>query len=159
MGGTADAGLFSDQLGSAHGFCMSIKTFDAAALIAQNTRFIGVKAINMSAKQEFTVSPAIRRALAKLGEDLSLARRRRRFTQASMAERLQVSVATLRRLEKGDPSIRMGTLAQALFVLGELHKIGDLLDTRTDDIGLSLMNEQLPQRVRAKASKPDSGAL
>jgi len=34
-----------------------------------------------------------------------------------------------------------------------------LLDTASDDIGLSLMNEQLPQRVRRKRIKSDSGAL
>ena len=99
------------------------------------------------------------RALAKLGNDLSLARRRRKLTQASMAERIQTSVATLRRLEKGDPRISIGVIAQAFFVLGELNKITGLLDTATDDIGLSLMNEQLPLRVRAKKSTSSTGAL
>jgi len=99
------------------------------------------------------------RALKKLGSDIALARRRRHLTQESMAERLRVSEATVRRMERGDTGISVGTLARALFVLGELHKIADLLDTASDDIGLSLMNEQLPQRVRTKRIKPDSGAL
>lgn len=99
------------------------------------------------------------RALQKLGRDLSLARRRRRLTQESMAERIQVSVATLRRMEKGDPRIAIGTIAQAFFVLGDLNQIASLLDTAADDIGLSLMNEQLPQRVRGKTGKKASGAL
>lgn len=99
------------------------------------------------------------RALKKLGHDLALARRRRRFTQASMAERLQTSVATLRRLEKGDSRISVGLVAQALFVMGELEKINGLLDTANDEIGLSLMNEQLPQRIRSKGGKPPTGAL
>lgn len=133
--------------------------FDVVALSAQNMRSNMFNSSNMSANQDTILSPPVLRALTKLGQDLSLARRRRHFTQASMAERIQVSVATLRRLEKGDPSIRLGTLAQALFVLGELNKVNELLDTRSDDIGLSLMNEQLPQRVRVKARKPDSGAL
>jgi transcriptional regulator with XRE-family HTH domain len=97
--------------------------------------------------------------LQKLGRDLALARRRRRLTQASMAERLQVSVATLRRLEKGDPRIAIGTIAFAFLVLGDLNRIADLFDTTSDDIGLSLMNEQLPQRIRRKNTKPSSGAL
>nr|WP_315593132.1 helix-turn-helix transcriptional regulator [uncultured Cupriavidus sp.] len=106
-----------------------------------------------------TLPTPVTRALVKLGHDLSLARRRRMLTQESMAERIQTSVATLRRLEKGDPRIPIGTIAQAFFVLGELNKITGMLDTTADDIGLTLMNEQLPQRVRWKSRKPTSGAL
>lgn len=106
-----------------------------------------------------TMPAPINRALAKLGTDLALARRRRRLTQASMAERIQTSVATLRRMERGDPRIPIGLIAQAFFVLGEVDKLTHLLDTASDDIGLGLMNEQVPKRVRAKRVKPDSGAL
>ncbi|AQV99046.1 XRE family transcriptional regulator [Cupriavidus necator] len=114
----------------------------------------------MSVKSDGAVMPTpVARALVKLGHDLSLARRRRKLTQESMAERIQTSVATLRRLEKGDPRIPIGTIAQAFFVLGDLNKISGMLDTAADDIGLSLMNEQLPQRVRGKNRKPPSGAL
>lgn len=76
-----------------------------------------------------------------------------------MAERIQTSVATLRRLEKGDPRISIGVIAQACMVLGELNKISDLMDTSTDEIGLSLMNERLPQRVRTKKRTVATGAL
>ncbi|WP_440866473.1 helix-turn-helix domain-containing protein [Symbiopectobacterium purcellii] len=103
-------------------------------------------------------APAVR-ALKKLGTDLALARRRRHITQVSMAERLGISVATLRRLEKGDPRISMGTLAQSLLILGELEKINGLLDTATDDIGLMMMNDALPQRVRTKRLTSGSGGL
>ncbi len=118
--------------------------------------FITQKSSYVSDKQ-FPLPVA--RALKKLGHDLALARRRRRLTQASMAERLQTSVATLRRLEKGDSRISVGLVAQALFVLGELEKINGLLDTASDEIGLALMNEQLPQRIRNKGGKPPTGAL
>ncbi len=113
----------------------------------------------VSAKKDVTMPTPVTRALIKLGQDLSLARRRRMLTQVSMAERIQTSVATLRRLEKGDPRVPIGTVAQAFFVLGELNKITGMLDTAADDIGLTLMNEQLPQRVRGKGRKPPSGAL
>ena len=101
----------------------------------------------------------VSRALKKLGADLALARRRRHLTQASMAERLRISEATVRRMEHGDTGISIGTIVQAFFVLGELQKITHLLDTASDEIGLALMNEQLPQRVRRKRVKSDSGAL
>ncbi|MBN3788858.1 helix-turn-helix transcriptional regulator [Burkholderia sp. Ac-20353] len=115
---------------------------------------------NMSGKRSGeSLSTPVARAVKKLGTDLALARRRRHLTQASMAERLRVSEATVRRMERGDTGISIGTIAQAFFVLGELDKITRLLDTASDDIGLSLMNEQLPQRVRRKRIKSDSGAL
>jgi hypothetical protein len=101
----------------------------------------------------------VARALKKLGADLALARRRRRLTQASLAERIQTSVATLRRMEHGDERISIGTIAQAFLVLGELDRINGLLDTAADGIGLILMNQQLPQRVRKKRVTPESGAL
>jgi transcriptional regulator with XRE-family HTH domain len=105
------------------------------------------------------LSTPVTRALKKLGTDLALARRRRHLTQESMAERLRISEATVRRMERGDSGISIGTLAQALFVLGGLEKMTHMLDTASDDQGLILMNEQLPQRVRRKRIKSDSGAL
>ena len=113
--------------------------------------------MSVSSTQDSIPAPVLR-VLKKLGQDLSLARRRRHLTQESMAERVQTSVATLRRMEQGDPRISIGTITQAFFVLGELDKIGSLLDTSSDEIGLSLMNQRLPQRVRSKRIKPDSGA-
>lgn len=112
----------------------------------------------MSANDGNVLPTPVSRALIKLGHDLSLARRRRQLTQESMAERIQTSVATLRRMEKGDSRVQIGTVVQAFFVLGELNKITELMDTASDEIGLSLMNERLPQRVRRKSAKK-TGAI
>ncbi len=101
----------------------------------------------------------VKRAVMKFGRDLSLARRRRRFSQQSMAERIGISVSSLRRLEKGDPTLSWGTIARAMYVLGEIEKLNQLLDTANDDIGLVLMDEQLPRRIRSRKSSPESGAL
>jgi len=46
--------------------------------------------------------------------------------------------------------MQVQALARVLHVLGELDQLANLLDTASDDIGLALMDEQLPQRVRAK---------
>nr|WKF60523.1 hypothetical protein HUO10_005044 [Paraburkholderia busanensis] len=62
-------------------------------------------------------------------------------------------------MEHGDGRVPIGVFAMALQVFGELDKIGTLLDTSQDDIGLTLMNQQLPQRVRKKRVAPESGAL
>lgn len=97
------------------------------------------------------------RALKKLGADLSLARRRRSLTQAMLAERLGTSVMTVRRMEDGHPGTALQYLARALQVFGELDKLGDLLDTTEDTIGLMLMDERVPVRVRKP--RPDQGIL
>ncbi|MCX6179016.1 MAG: helix-turn-helix transcriptional regulator [Chlorobiales bacterium] len=114
----------------------------------------------MSAYLDKTQLPLpVSRVLKKFGMDLSLARRRRRFSQQSMAERIGISVSSLRRLENGDPTLSWGTIARALYVLGELNKINELLDTAKDTIGLVLMDEQLPRRIRTRKSSPETGAL
>ena len=101
-------------------------------------------------------SPALVRAIAKLGDDVSRARRRRRLTRASLAERSGVSVSTLKRLENGDGSVALENLARALQVLGELDRLANLLDSATDELGIVLMDEHLPKRVRQRRT---SGAL
>lgn len=98
----------------------------------------------------------VRRALEKLGRNLSLARRRRRISQASLAERSGIAVNTVRRLERGVPSGSIEHLARILHVLGELERLETLLDTGTDEVGLMMMDERLPQRIRVRQSK---GAL
>lgn len=90
----------------------------------------------------------VRRSLAKLGADLSIARRRRRLTVALMTERTGVSRATWQRMEKGDPTVSMGAYAQALFALGFGAPLGTIIDQSRDEQGLLLSAEQLPRRVR-----------
>jgi transcriptional regulator with XRE-family HTH domain len=113
----------------------------------------------MSDKVEKAAPVPVERALTKLGRDLSLARRRRRLTQASLAERIQTSVATLRRLEHGDPQVAFGVVVRAFHALGEIDRIARVLDTSMDDIGLTLMNEQVPRRVRTRRLTPETGAM
>jgi transcriptional regulator with XRE-family HTH domain len=59
-----------------------------------------------------------RHALLKLGRDLALARRKRRISTSDMAARLFVSRDTLWRLERGDATVALGTLATALLYSG-----------------------------------------
>lgn len=101
----------------------------------------------------------VERALKQLGHSLSLARRRRRISQDMLAERIGASVATVRRMEDGHPGTALQHLARALHVFGELEKLNALLDTSTDEVGLALMDERLPQRVRKPKRSDVSGAL
>jgi transcriptional regulator with XRE-family HTH domain len=100
----------------------------------------------------------VERAIAKLGSDLALARRRRRISQASLAERIGASLSTVRRMEAGDVRVPLHFIARAIFLFGELERLANLIDTAQDDIGLSLIDQQLPKRIRQK-KQPGSGAL
>jgi Helix-turn-helix. len=88
--------------------------------------------------------------LAKLGADIAVARKRRRFTQQRLADGAGVNVATIRRLERGEAGVSLGVLVMVLLTLGESGRLGDLLDVAKDDIGLVLAVNELPQRVRVK---------
>jgi len=101
----------------------------------------------------------VTRALTKLGADISLARRRRHLSQASLAERMGASVSTVRRMEQGDPRIPVHFIARALHVFGEVKALENVLDTASDDIGLLLMDERLPKRIHSKKLESSSGGL
>ena len=91
--------------------------------------------------------PAVH-ALSKLGRDLALARRKRGISTADMASRLFVSRDTLWRLERGDPTVALGTLATAVFVLQLHDRLANLAAPASDDLALSLDERRLPKRIR-----------
>jgi hypothetical protein len=95
----------------------------------------------------------VKRALAKLGEDLSAARRRRRIPTTVMAERAFITRKTLGRVERGDPSVSLGIYASVMFVLGMVDRIAALVDSTTDRLGIQLEDEQLPQRIRSRSRR------
>lgn len=101
----------------------------------------------------------VERALTRLGRNISLARRRRHMSQQMLAERIGASLATVRRMEEGFAGTALQYLARALQVFGELDKLEALLDTPEDRIGLTLMDERLPQRIRSRRRTPDTGSF
>ena len=91
-------------------------------------------------------------ALRKLGGDLALARRKRGISTQDMAARLFVSRDTLWRLERGDPTVSLGTLATATFVLQLHDRLANLAAPASDELALSLDERRLPQRIRRPRS-------
>ena len=97
--------------------------------------------------------PPVARALSKLGHDLSVARRTRRWTQQDLAQRMDTSVSTVRRMEDGNPGTALHTFLRALHVLDRLEDMVRIMALDQDTLGLELTQEQLPQRVRAAGGK------
>ncbi|MGE4411800.1 MAG: helix-turn-helix domain-containing protein [Sphingobium sp.] len=98
-------------------------------------------------------SPKSKSALERLGHDVRNARLRRGIAVSDLAARAGTSPSTVARLEKGDPGVGVGTLADVLVALGLVERLADLIDTRKDDLGLALAAEQLPRRGKSFAAK------
>ena len=91
--------------------------------------------------------PSISRILKEFGDNIRLARLRRKLSAEQVAERANISRSTLWYVEKGSPRVAMGIYAQVLFVLG-LEK--DLLKVAADDaFGRKLQDAELTVKERA----------
>ena len=95
----------------------------------------------------------VRKALRKLGQDIRDARLRRRIPTAIMSQRALVTRTTLHKVERGDPTVAMGTYCTVLFVLGMTERLAELADARFDRLGLVLEEERLPKRIRSSARR------
>lgn len=98
------------------------------------------------------LSPPLERALKRLGANISMARRRRRWSQQAMAEQIGASVSTVRRLENGEPGVALQHLIAALVAFGMCDRLNTLVDTRQDTVGLLLQDAALPARIRARTA-------
>lgn len=95
-----------------------------------------------------TLPRAARRALAKLGEDIVVARKKRRISTVSMAERAFISRGTLYKVERGDPSVSMGIYATVLAILGLVDGLAEVADRRSDHLGLDIDEDRLPRKIQ-----------
>src|SRR5689334_5854343 len=101
-----------------------------------------------------SLPPAVSRSLRSLGEDLAIARIRRKEPQRAWARRIGVSVPTLIRMERGDPGVSMGIYATALWLVGRLGAIEEAADPGSDRGAIEQDVREAAQRraVRSAAS-------
>jgi len=100
----------------------------------------------MSKKKIITL-PSLQRILSELGENIRLARLRRKFSAALVATRAGIARNTLRAIEHGDPSVAFGAYANTLLCLG-LEKDLTLI-AKDDELGRKLQDANLPTKARA----------
>jgi transcriptional regulator with XRE-family HTH domain len=65
-----------------------------------------------------TFSPQTVEAAQLLGARIQLARRERRWTLQELADRAGVTAVTMRKVERGDPSVRLGVAFEAAVLTG-----------------------------------------
>lgn len=99
-------------------------------------------------KQQLILLPKVQRVLEEFGENVKLARLRRKLSMEQVSERAGISRSTLWQVEKGKPTVAMGAYFQVLFVLG-LEK--DFLKLGADDeLGRKLQDAGLLVKERAQ---------
>ena len=96
---------------------------------------------------------AARQALIKLGEDITIARKKRRISTTSMAERAFISRGTLYKVERGNPTVSMGVYATVLAILGLVEGLGQVADRRDDILGLDIEEDRLPKKIVSPGRK------
>ena len=94
--------------------------------------------------------PAVLTQAQQLGEYLRVARKRRKLTMASVAERVNISYQTMVRLEKGDPSVSMGAYLSVIWLFDCSKGVIHAVCPDADEVGKNLEYSRLPTRVGQK---------
>lgn len=104
-------------------------------------------------KKKIVLLPKTRRIITELGENIKLARLRRKLSAVQVAERANINRGTLFSIEKGSATVSIGSYIQVLQVLG-LEK-DFLLLAKDDELGRKLQDAKLITNARApKNNKP-----
>jgi DNA-binding XRE family transcriptional regulator len=109
--------------------------------------FLALYLIDRSILGMRRISPTARTAVGILGESIRAGRLRRGWTVAALAERVGVSDTTMTKVERGDPSVSIGTMFEAATLVGvELY--GDRRDVAAHLARAELA--LLPKRARQR---------
>ena len=103
----------------------------------------------MAKKTKATLLPRkVQKNLELMGEQIKLARKRRRLSLSAIAERAQCTQLTLMRVEKGVPTVSIGIYARILYALGLDDDL--LLIALKDEAGNALVNTEIMNRNKKK---------
>lgn len=101
------------------------------------------------------VSGSASDALKLFGASVRLARKERRWTVEELAERVGVSPVTLRKVERGDPTVALGTAFEAATLVGVPLYSGDPMVVAAETDRIRSRIALLPERVRRHAVDDD----
>ncbi|MBR8536656.1 helix-turn-helix transcriptional regulator [Carboxylicivirga sediminis] len=98
-------------------------------------------------KKKIVILPKTKRILTEMGENIKLARLRRKLSTEQVAERANISRPTLSAIEKGSPTVSMGAYLMVLQVLGLEKDLGLL--AKDDELGRKLQDAEISTAKRA----------
>lgn len=86
---------------------------------------------------------------ARIGSHLATWRKLQSLTAEQVADRAGVTRDTLRRLERGEPTVGLDVFLNVSRVLGILDHVVQAVDPYETDLGRARADEALPKRVRS----------
>ena len=111
----------------------------------------------MSTKMASATAPLeVTSAVQRLGENIRLARVRRRLSQEELAQACGITRKTLYAIETGASGATIATAFSVLWKLGLLNTASALADPDADEHGKILEAARRPQRVRHPADSDDN---
>ncbi len=100
----------------------------------------------MTNTKKAVLAPVLQKILSTVGEQIRLARLRRRMSAEIVSEKAGISRATLWKIEKGDATVAFGLYAK---VLNSLNLERSLLEIAKDDeLGRLLQDAELSKKYR-----------
>lgn len=103
--------------------------------------------VYVMAQASHLLVPRVRRLLTGLGNQLKLARLRRRYSTEVVAQRAGITRPTLSKIEQGDPSVSLGAYVR---VMQALRLEGDIAKLAADDVlGRKLQDAEITPKLRA----------
>ena len=98
-------------------------------------------------KNRIIILPKTKRILVEMGQNIKLARLRRKLSSEQVAERANISRPTLTAIERGAPTVSMGSYLLVLQVLGLENDF--LLLAKDDILGRKLQDAKIVTKKRA----------
>ena len=98
-------------------------------------------------KRKLILLPKARKILIELGDNIKLARLRRKLSAEQVAERANISRPTLSSIEKGSAAVGIGLYIQVLAVLGLEKDFSQV--AKDDELGRKLQDANLTPKERA----------
>jgi len=92
-----------------------------------------------------------KKIMEKVGEQIHMARLRRKLPVDLVAERADISRATLWKIEKGNPSVAIGSYLKVLNALGLQEDMEQI--AADDEMGRTLQDMDMGTRIRTKKQK------
>ena len=99
------------------------------------------------ARKTSSLLPSLEKSLKQLGENIRLARLRRRLSSSLVAERAGMTRPTLRAIERGEPSASIGAYASVLMSLGLEKDLWQIANN--DELGRKLQDAGIPVKSRS----------
>ena len=100
---------------------------------------------------------AVIQQIEQLAQNIVVARKRRKETQAQWAKRLGVSQPTMARIERGDPSVAMASYVMCMWLIQPECSLADLIAPQHDAIALEREIAKVqPRRAAAAPAAPSA---